>query len=94
MEKEIYPEKHEGCGSEMYLIQKAMHIGLYCDKCGWIKWMPQKWQLFSMPFGKYKGKTLTEIIEVDKKYLEWFAENGESKGIVRKCKEALNAAVT
>lgn len=28
-----------------------------------------------MPFGKYKGKTLREVIESDKSYIEWVINN-------------------
>lgn len=38
--------------------------------------------LISMMFGKYKGKTFVEVIEIDKQYLEWLygskTENGTS----------------
>lgn len=30
---------------------------------------------FVMPFGKYKGKTLSEISEVDPSYIVWLSDN-------------------
>jgi uncharacterized protein (DUF3820 family) len=32
---------------------------------------------FILTFGKYKNKTLKEIIELDKNYIEWLKENGK-----------------
>lgn len=29
----------------------------------------------TMPFGKYKGKTLQEVIDTDKSYIEWVVNN-------------------
>ena len=33
---------------------------------------------FAMPFGKYSGKTLRQIAEIDPTYLEWASENLDS----------------
>ena len=39
------------CQKKITFIKKVkMHIGLYCDICGWIKWMEQDWKTFIMPF--------------------------------------------
>lgn len=78
------------CGSKMYIQKKGKHIGLYCKKCGWIKWLKQKVEAFIFPFGKYKGKTLGEIKEIDIEYLRWSADKFNDKpNIANKIKEIL-----
>jgi uncharacterized protein (DUF3820 family) len=53
--------------------------------------MPQRWDAFKMPFGKYHGKTLKEIKEIDLNYFTWCAENLNDEKIKNKFIEGLNA---
>ena len=82
-------EKCPKCGkSPTYLKQVKQHIGWYCFRCGWLKWRSQKWQIFVMPFGKHKGKTLQWIAENDQEYIDWAAHKMENKNIKEKFQEA------
>lgn len=42
--------------------------------------------------GKYAGKTVGEIIDLDREYAEWFAESGKNEFMAKKFAEALSAA--
>lgn len=44
---------------------------------------------FRMPFGKYKGKSITEIIDQDRKYAIWVSEKNDSNNIRRRFTEEL-----
>ena len=37
-----------------------------------------------LPFGKYKGKTPNEVLEIDPQYLVWFYENVDGEYITKK----------
>lgn len=41
--------------------------------------------------GKYAGKTVDEVIELDLEYAEWFAESGKNEFMAKKFAEALAA---
>ena len=82
-------EKCPACGEDTYTEPKENRLGLYCIKCGWIRWLPQNWSDFIMPFGKYKGKTISEIKEIDFNYIQWGAENIDIEDIQNKFEEAL-----
>lgn len=48
-----------------------------CGKCGkLIDWLQMAYEpkTFVFPFGKHKGKTLEEILLLDKRYLEWVSK--------------------
>ena len=47
-------------------------------------------ELFIMPFGKHKGKSLREIVKLDIKYMYWMLENVESVSIIDRCVEVLD----
>ena len=40
---------------------------------------------YEMTFGKYKGKTLGEILETDKKYIDWLFYNEKTDIIIKNC---------
>ena len=65
------------CGeSKSVQEKKSVHLGLYCAGCGkWIKWIPQEKNdpEKKMPFGKYKGISLVEILRKDPGYIKWLA---------------------
>lgn len=78
------------CGYRTYLERRGNHIGWWCLSCGYIKFVPQKWQSFIMPFGKYKGKKLIDLLDTDREYLQWCAENLDNEKIKGKIKSALD----
>ena len=63
--KESYTEPCPSCGSQTYLTRSGPHIKWSCEKCGYIKFLPQNETAFIMPFGKYKGYSLQEIKDID-----------------------------
>ena len=75
VEKEKYPKPCPRCGSDTYLERSGKHIKWSCINCGYLKFLQQKAENFTMPFGKYKGKTLPEIKVLDIKYLCWASLN-------------------
>jgi hypothetical protein len=80
-------------GDEFYTKKNGPHRGKYCTGCGaWKCWIPGNWQDFIWPIGKtHKNKKLGDIIQVDRRYVEWAAEN--LKGSLQKrAKEALENA--
>jgi len=75
--------------SKTYYQRKGPHIGLYCYKCGWLKWKEQKPDAFIIGFGKYKGKSLGEIKTIDIEYLKWLIKNIDNKKIINKIEKLL-----
>lgn len=72
--------------------QRGPHIGLFCENCGrYLKWVPQPWQQFTMPFGKHKGHRLADVVRDDREYVEWCAENLQRRNTRHRCQEALAA---
>lgn len=71
------------------------HIGIYCvKKCkgeGWQKWKAQQKPAkdFIMPFGKYKDKSIKEVVKIDKEYAVWMKNNTRSDKLKQKFKEVL-----
>jgi hypothetical protein len=65
----------KNCGHQEFVYRKVgNHIGQYCLQCEtWQKWMPQNNPMEVMPFGKYKGQKISEIIDLE--YLNWMQEN-------------------
>jgi hypothetical protein len=59
------------CGIEAVIVKNGPHLQAKCSYHGHIKFICQPWQDFVMPIGKYAGKTLQEILKVDKKNLLW-----------------------
>lgn len=62
------------CNEETGEVYK---IKVSCKLCGaWIKWkkfVPD--DFFIMPYGKYAGKKLVDIIDCDKEYAIWLSGN-------------------
>jgi len=55
----------------------SKHIKLACGECN-AHIMFKQWQdnsAFIMPFGKFKGLTISKIVDQNKHYAEWAAEN-------------------
>jgi len=55
----------------------SRHIKCTCGECGEYLFYKQ-WQdntAFIMPFGKFKGLTISEIVNQSKHYAEWAAKN-------------------
>jgi hypothetical protein len=86
--QEPYSKPCPKCGYRTILQRKGPHIEWFCLACGHIKFMPQKVESFHMPIGKYKGKLLTEILQIDRRYLEWASENMQDN-IAKKIKEII-----
>jgi len=40
-----------------------------------------------MPFGKYKGETIADVLAVDEKYLEWLVANTKQDSALVICLE-------
>lgn len=89
-QEEVYNKECPKCAYRTFLKRKGPHVGWYCMQCGFLKWMPQSWKVFIMPFGKHKGKTLQEIKNVDIEYIRWASEKMENVNIKNKMIEALN----
>lgn len=87
-EKEEYPKPCPKCGNRTYLTRSGHHIKWSCINCGYLKFLPQKSENFIMPFGKYKGKSLIEILTVDEEYLCWANLNMDEK-ISKRIKEVI-----
>lgn len=81
---------------EENLINKVgnPYIKQSCAGCGkYIKFLEQENTDpcdFRMPFGKHKGKELSEIFLLDRAYLEWIAANFNKNNIKEKVKYVLN----
>ena len=48
-----------------------------------LPWTPERARAFTMPIGKYKGRTIAQIGLADRPYVEWMAEN-----LDRNCQKA------
>jgi len=59
-----------------------------CKKCSGFEQVVEN-KDFRMPFGKYKGKSITEIIGQDRKYAIWASEEIDSNNIRKRFKEGL-----
>ena len=59
-----------------------------CKKCSGFEQIVEN-KDFRMPFGKYKGKSITEIIIQDLKYAMWASEKFSSKNIRERFREEL-----
>lgn len=70
---------------------KTVHLELLCAGCGrFVSWKRHVSNSeFVMPFGKYRGMTLLEILDRDRHYLEWALNNFESGNLVNRIEEVL-----
>lgn len=46
----------------------------------------QKAKMLKLTFGKYSGKTLGEIFDIDKRYFQYVKDNGKDRDLVNACK--------
>ncbi len=84
------------CGGDLELVTEDVpppHYGkMVCQKCNlWQSWVsaPMTYERacgFRFPFGKYKNRTMAEIAEHDREYLEWAAATLDAKSVVRAIK--------
>ena len=87
------PACGEKNSSPFATTMKNNHKGLWCKFCGaWIKWLKQNnpWRDFVMPFGKYKGEKLIDILNSNPNYLEWLSTkelHGRVKQVIEECME-------
>ena len=68
------------------------HIKVICNKCGRCLGFASRLdnEKFTMPPGtKYEGKTIIEIVKIDKSYAVWASENFRSNNIKVRFREAL-----
>lgn len=86
----ILEEKHFNGG---------IHIKASCPQCGnFIKFLPYKEP--TLYFGKYKGKTVREVADIDKEYLIWLIQKHNTRNarnkfkITRRIREAINEILT
>jgi hypothetical protein len=58
--------------NEYTVTKNGPHVSAFCNGCGsFIKHIPQDKPLL-LPYGKYKGTPLTDMVTVDQvKYLHW-----------------------
>lgn len=62
----------EGVLKEIPLPSGGSHIKCSCPGCGkYIKFLPHQTGEAKFYFGKHKGKTVTEVMKIDKEYLRW-----------------------
>lgn len=67
----------------------GFHLKASCSQCGqYLKFLPHGPQ--ALYFGKYKGKTLTEVVVLDPNYLRWLLTAKQAgPNLKRKIEEAL-----
>ena len=67
------------------------HLKASCAKCGkYIKFISQGGESM-LYFGKYRGKTIAEVVKTDPAYLHWLLEQ---PGIKTKIKETIHKMLT
>ena len=86
--------KCKKCGlvDDFTTYQQGQHIGARCNGCdAFIKWLPQNKE-FIIPFGKYKGRELSSMVNKEEKdYLMWVIEQTWCKNnLANKIEEHLN----
>ena len=84
------------CDAPLRIIRPALrpHWGqLRCDSCqkfrGFVATPTEELGGYTMPFGKFKGRTLAEIATIDRGYLEWAARNMNSNSVRNACRRYL-----
>jgi len=81
--------KHCGIIAEPKTENKGQHVKASCSACGrYIKFISQGGE-YTFYLGKYKGKTLKEVMEEDFDYVHWCLENWDDKKS-EKLQEAVN----
>jgi len=71
-------------------IRTGPHLKASCNQCGrFLKFIKSKTNAeFLMPFGKYKGKSISEIIEKHPEYVRWLMQQKEFSVNIKKRFEA------
>lgn len=87
--KESYDKPCPKCQGETTIGRNGPHIEWRCPVCGHIKFLPQAAENFIMPIGKYKGKLITEIKQIDREYCIWASENLDKNNMREKFKQIL-----
>jgi predicted nucleic acid-binding Zn-ribbon protein len=82
--------KHENTAErEKIFSNGTKHIERYCVDCGrHIQYVSQNKE-YIFYFGKYKGKSLRDVLSEDYNYVYWLLENTEGSA-QRKLQEAIN----
>lgn len=88
-QKKDYAELCPSCHGKTYLQRSGPHVKWSCYTCGYIKFLPQSWKQFVMPFGIYKGQLLVDLIKSNPAYCRWAADNIEIEKIRQKFIAAL-----
>jgi uncharacterized protein (DUF3820 family) len=80
-----YPEICPRCGSGDFTtiscVSGPHRLETLCARCArHISWVPvpmieERARRFTMPFGRYQGKTLDELAKRDPGYVRWVARN-------------------
>ena len=75
-----------------YEIKKlGQHMKATCPDCGkfikFIEHTPK--EKYLMPFGKYKGQKLIDIVNEDQQYFEWVLSVSKTKSLCRRIKEII-----
>lgn len=87
-----YCDNEEMSIKEVIFKNGTKHLERKCVKCGRQNGYapkdidPNDWRL---PFGKYKGKTLGEVLKEDKSYLEWLYDNSKKETMRNRIDEVL-----
>ena len=88
---EEYHEPCPKCKGPTTIQRKGPHIEQRCSHCGHLRFVRQTWMAFVMPFGKYRGLSLVEILKRDRGYIEWGAANMRQASLRERFAEAINA---
>jgi len=89
MKETLYCEK---CKKEVEFneTKKGVHIKATCKECdSYIKFIAQPLEMVKMPFGKYKGDLIVEIVPKDRDYFKWLLNENALKGIMKERVEFL-----
>jgi exodeoxyribonuclease X-like protein len=84
------------CNALLSVIRPAHpphYAELWCDACGrhcgWASTPTEALGGYTMPFGKYRGKTLDEIAATDRGYLEWVTSDLKDERIKKSVRRYL-----
>jgi len=76
------------CGNvNDYTVKKSgPHDSAYCNGCdNYIKHLPQNNEIKIVPFGKYKGREISSMLDGEEiRYLQWFADMPDLRENVKK----------
>lgn len=72
------------CGliNDYEVRQAGPHQSAYCNGCGnYIKHLPQNNPIDTLPFGKFKGRSIKSLTSADEiRYLQWLTQMPDIKG--------------